>query len=57
VGFRVERPEELGPAMREALASGRPSVVTVAIDPQAGRKPQQFHWNTRLEQEPAGAAR
>ncbi len=49
-GFRVERPEELGPALREALAGGRPSVITVAIDPQAGRKPQQFHWNTRLEQ-------
>jgi len=55
VGFRVERPEELGPALREALASGVPAVVTVAIDPQAGRKPQQFHWNTRLEQ-PATAS-
>ena len=59
VGFRVERPEELGPALRAALASGLPSVVTVAIDPQAGRKPQQFHWNTRLDQSAtvsAGAA-
>ncbi len=54
VGFRVERPEELGPALREALSVDRPAVVTVAIDPQAGRKPQQFHWNTRLEQ-PASA--
>lgn len=56
VGFRVERPEELGPALREALASGRPAVVTVAIDPQAGRKPQQFHWNTRLDQQAAASA-
>ncbi len=53
-GFRAERPEELEPALRAALDAGRPSVVTVAIDPQAGRKPQQFHWNTRLEA--AGAA-
>lgn len=56
VGFRVERPDELGPALREALAAGRPAVISVAIDPGAGRKPQQFHWNTRLEQAPSGPA-
>lgn len=54
-GFRVERPEELAPALLAALGSGRPSVVSVAIDPGAGRKPQQFHWNTRLEPGAEGA--
>ncbi len=55
-GFRVDRPEELGPALEAALASEGPSVVNVAIDPAAGRKPQQFHWNTRLEPPSASAA-
>ena len=31
-GFRVEKPSELGPALREALECGRPSVVDVLID-------------------------
>jgi acetolactate synthase-1/2/3 large subunit len=31
-GFRVEKPSELGPALREAIGCGRPSVVDVLID-------------------------
>ncbi len=54
-GFRVERPDQLGPALEAALAAEGPAVVSVVIDPQAGRKPQQFHWNTRLEQAPSAA--
>lgn len=34
-GVRVERPEELAPAIREGLASGRPTVIDVATDPGA----------------------
>jgi 2-hydroxyacyl-CoA lyase 1 len=46
-GFFVERIAELGPALRAALASPRPSLVNVMIDPQAGRKPQKHQWLTR----------
>jgi acetolactate synthase-1/2/3 large subunit len=31
-GRRIERPEDLGPALEEALASGRPTVLDVWID-------------------------
>lgn len=31
-GFRVEKPGDLGPALREAIGCGRPSVVDVLID-------------------------
>jgi thiamine pyrophosphate-dependent acetolactate synthase large subunit-like protein len=31
LGFHVERPEELRPALETALASGRPSCINVAI--------------------------
>jgi acetolactate synthase I/II/III large subunit len=31
LGLRVERPEELGPALEEALAAGRPAVVDVLV--------------------------
>ncbi len=34
-GFKVEEPGDLGPALAEALASGRPAVVHVKIDPKA----------------------
>jgi acetolactate synthase-1/2/3 large subunit len=34
LGIRVERPEEIGPAIRQALASRRPSVVDVVTDLQ-----------------------
>lgn len=35
VGMRVERPEEIGPAIRAALACGKPVVVEVMSDVQA----------------------
>ena len=34
---RVERPEELEPALRRALGANRPAVVHVLVDPKAGR--------------------
>jgi pyruvate dehydrogenase (quinone) len=33
LGFTVERPEEIRPALERALSSGRPSIVEVAVDP------------------------
>ncbi len=33
-GARVERPEEVKPAMREALSTRRPAVVDIVIDPE-----------------------
>jgi thiamine pyrophosphate-dependent acetolactate synthase large subunit-like protein len=47
LGFYAERPEELRAALREALAADRPSLINVAIDPRARRKPQPFPWLTR----------
>ncbi|MER3410354.1 MAG: acetolactate synthase, partial [Thermoleophilia bacterium] len=34
-GERVERPQEIGPALERALASGLPAVVNVMLDPWA----------------------
>jgi 2-hydroxyacyl-CoA lyase 1 len=46
-GFFVTRPAELGPALKEALADPRPTIVNVMINPRADRKPQKFQWLTR----------
>ena len=47
LGFFCERPEEIRPALEQAFASGKPSVVNIMIDPRAQRRPQQFAWLTR----------
>jgi 2-hydroxyacyl-CoA lyase 1 len=47
VGFYVEKPEDVTPALEEAYASGKTAVVNVMINPRANRKPQQFGWLTR----------
>ncbi|HYJ46263.1 MAG TPA: thiamine pyrophosphate-dependent enzyme, partial [Pyrinomonadaceae bacterium] len=33
VGFTVERPEEIRPTLERAIASGRPAIVEVVVDP------------------------
>jgi pyruvate dehydrogenase (quinone)/pyruvate oxidase len=33
LGFTVERPDEIRPALEDAMASGRPSIVEVYVDP------------------------
>ena len=33
VGFTVERPEEIRPALERAIASGKPAIVEVVVDP------------------------
>ncbi|MEX1254660.1 MAG: thiamine pyrophosphate-dependent enzyme, partial [Dehalococcoidia bacterium] len=47
LGYYCERPEEVRPALEQAFASGKPSVVNIMIDPRAQRRPQQFAWLTR----------
>jgi 2-hydroxyacyl-CoA lyase 1 len=46
-GYFVETPEQLGTALREAMASDVTTVVNVMINPRSNRKPQQFAWLTR----------
>ncbi len=47
VGYCVEHVADLGPTLDKALASDRPALVNVLIDPKAQRKPQKFAWLTR----------
>ena len=46
-GYLVEKVADLGPTLDAALASDRPALVNVLIDPKAQRKPQKFAWLTR----------
>ncbi len=46
-GYFVETPEALATALKEAIGQKVPSIVNVAIDPKATRKPQKFEWLTR----------
>jgi 2-hydroxyacyl-CoA lyase 1 len=46
-GYFVETPDALSAALEEAMALDVPSIVNVAIDPRAKRKPQPFEWLTR----------
>jgi len=46
-GYLVEKVADLGPTLDKALASDRPALVNVLIDPKASRKPQKFAWLTR----------
>jgi 2-hydroxyacyl-CoA lyase 1 len=44
----VKTVDELRPALERAFGSGRTALVNVAIDPQGGRKSQEFSWLSRL---------
>jgi 2-hydroxyacyl-CoA lyase 1 len=46
-GYFATTPDELSSALKDALAQKTPTIVNVAIDPQARRKPQKFGWLTR----------
>jgi len=46
-GFFVTTPEQLKPALEEAFATDKPSIVNIMIDAKSQRKPQQFAWLTR----------
>lgn len=46
-GYHVETPEAFRAALQESFASGETTLINVAIDPVAKRRPQQFGWLTR----------
>ncbi len=46
-GYFATTPDEFSSALKDALAQRMPTIVNVAIDPQAKRKPQKFEWLTR----------
>jgi thiamine pyrophosphate-dependent acetolactate synthase large subunit-like protein len=46
-GFFVTHPDELGPVLKEAMATPKPSIVNIMISAKSQRKPQQFAWLTR----------
>ena len=39
LGIRVDRPGDIQSALEQALASGRPAVVDVVIDPKDSESP------------------
>ncbi len=41
-GEYVEKPEDIGPALQRAVASGKPAVINVVTDPQARSSTQSF---------------
>ena len=43
-GVRVERPEELGPALEEALASGEPRVIDAILNDDFYPEAIQAAW-------------
>jgi hypothetical protein len=42
-----ETPADFRRALDTAIAARRPSLITVMLDPEARRRPQQFAWLTR----------
>ena len=48
-GFLVDDPKNLAATLRGAMAFDGPTIVNVLLDPEAGRKPQQFNWLTKEE--------
>uniref|UniRef100_A0A9L0K9J9 2-hydroxyacyl-CoA lyase n=1 Tax=Equus asinus TaxID=9793 RepID=A0A9L0K9J9_EQUAS len=47
-GYFVQTPEELQKCLSQSLAdTTKPSLINIMIEPQATRKPQEFHWLTR----------
>ncbi|MCI0812151.1 MAG: thiamine pyrophosphate-binding protein, partial [Chloroflexi bacterium] len=43
VGFYVERPEDIGNAMIEALNCGKPSIIEIPIDPDEMPRPARLN--------------
>jgi 2-hydroxyacyl-CoA lyase 1 len=45
-GYYINDASQLDVTLRLAMEGDGPSIVNIAIDPRAGRKPQQFNWHT-----------
>ncbi len=41
-GYFVTKPEEIEPAMKDALSQQRPTIVNIMISTDSKRKPQEF---------------
>jgi 2-hydroxyacyl-CoA lyase 1 len=54
LGFYAAGPEELSSAIKNAFASGKPSVINVVISNQSRRRAQQFAWHTGSAASPEG---
>ena len=46
LGIYVDDPDDLGPAVKKALDSGRPAVINVVLSNQSRRRAQEFAWHT-----------
>ncbi|HEY0406825.1 MAG TPA: thiamine pyrophosphate-dependent enzyme, partial [Pyrinomonadaceae bacterium] len=63
LGLTVERPEEIRPALEQALASGRPTIVEVLVDPNEPPMPpkvsaeQALHLTEALLKGQSGGGR
>lgn len=61
VGFTVERPDQLEPAIKDALAANRPAIIDIAVDPDALIMPpeislsQAMHFGLAKVREAFGA--
>ena len=44
VGVRIEAPDQLGDALREAIRSDKPTVLDVQVDPKRGRVGVSGWW-------------
>jgi acetolactate synthase-1/2/3 large subunit len=49
-GVRVERPEALGPAIRQALDSRRPTFIDVVTEPETTEVPPVHKWQETVEE-------
>ncbi|MPZ22740.1 MAG: oxalyl-CoA decarboxylase [Dehalococcoidia bacterium] len=46
-GYFVDEPDQLRPALEEALNDPKANLVNIMINPKAQRRPQEFGWLTR----------
>ncbi|HZU75793.1 MAG TPA: thiamine pyrophosphate-dependent enzyme, partial [Dehalococcoidia bacterium] len=50
-GYFVDRTEDLGPALKAAMAEPKPAIVNVMIATRSPRKPQEFTWAASMRQQ------
>jgi len=51
-GERVEKPEDIKSALKNAFESGKPAIIDVAIDINEIPKGQQYNWQAVIEKHP-----
>ncbi|MGB3904930.1 MAG: thiamine pyrophosphate-binding protein [Anaerolineae bacterium] len=53
-GVRIERPEELGPAIRQALESTKPTFIDVITESEESELPPVHKWQQTVKEEEEG---